>query len=251
MIGMSCTDFGARDPEEVWDEVSKEFAHWEIFSEAKHAVGGFLERFLEKKDSYDMTYSVHAPICDVNIASLNERMREAAVIDTIITIETAAVMGAETVTVHPGLYSMAVGGLNERSERLAKQSIRTISRASEEYGVAVAVENMPSLSFMLGRTPEELDALIEGTDLGICFDIGHANTAGRIDEFLERFKGRMANIHIHDNNGDRDAHLTIGEGNIDFRHAMSKLSGYNGKYIIEAKSLESAARSKAALETLL
>ncbi|MDR3282186.1 MAG: sugar phosphate isomerase/epimerase [Candidatus Methanoplasma sp.] len=251
MIGVSCTDFCSRAPEEIWEEVSKEFSHWEIFSEAKHAIGGFLERFLEKKDSYDMSYSVHAPICEVNIASLNERMREAAVIDIVVTMEVAAAMGAQTVTVHPGVYSMAVGGMKARAEDLARLSLKTVSRAAKEYGVTVAVENMPSIPVMMGRTPEELGALVEGMDLGICFDIGHANTMGNIDEFLDRFEGKIANVHIHDNNGDRDAHLTMGEGSIDFRPVVSKLSGYRGNYVIESKSLESAVKSTTALEALL
>jgi sugar phosphate isomerase/epimerase len=251
LIGVSCPGFCAADPEETWEAVSKHFGHWEIFSEARHSVDLWSERFLEARGGYDMTYSVHAPICDVNIASLSDRLREAAILEMFVAMDHAAAMGARTVTVHPGLRSFAVEGVEARSAELARLSLKTISRAAAQYGVAVAVENMPQVPVMLGRTPEELGALVDGTDVGICFDIGHANTAGCIDGFLDAFGDRIANVHIHDNDGDRDAHLAIGEGSIDFAKALSRLKGYSGDYIIESRSLESAIRSKAALEKLL
>ncbi|MDR0888049.1 MAG: sugar phosphate isomerase/epimerase [Candidatus Methanoplasma sp.] len=250
-IGVSCPDFAAKDPLVIWKEVSEHFSHWEIFAEAYHSLDGFIDRFAETQDSYNMTYSVHAPICDVNIASHNERMREAAVLDMINNLEIASYMGASTVTIHPGIYSLAVAGLKERSVELSKRSVRLIARASKEFGVKALIENMPNFPIMLGQTPEELADIVDGTDLDICFDIGHAHTAGNIDGFLEKFKGRISNVHIHDNMGDKDSHMTIGHGNIDFKHVLSGLNGYTGNYIIESKSLESAIESKAVLEKLL
>jgi sugar phosphate isomerase/epimerase len=250
-IGISCTDFAAKDPEVIWKEVSEHFDHWEIFAEAYHSLDSFIDKFAETRDSYKMSYSVHAPICDVNIASHNERMREAAVLDMINTLELASYMEASTVTIHPGIYSLAVSGLKERSIELAKRSVRTIARASKEFGVKALIENMPNFPIMLGQTPEELNNIIEGTDLNICFDIGHAHTVGNIDGFIEMFKDRISNVHIHDNMGDKDSHMTIGKGNIDFKHVLSELNGYAGNYIIESKSLESGIESKAALGKLI
>ena len=36
--------------------------------------------------------------------------------------------------------------------------------------------------------------IVDGTDLGICFDIGHANTSGQIDAMIDTFGDRIANI---------------------------------------------------------
>jgi sugar phosphate isomerase/epimerase len=117
--------------------------------------------------------------------------------------------------------------------------------------VTAAIENMPSFFIMMGQTPEELLALLDGTDLSICFDIGHANTVGKIDECIELFGDRIANVHIHDNLGKNDDHLTIGDGTIDFISVLSKLNRYKGNYIIESKSLESAIKSKERLERIM
>ncbi|MDR2698811.1 MAG: sugar phosphate isomerase/epimerase [Candidatus Methanoplasma sp.] len=248
---MSCTEFGVLDPERVMDMVSKDFGLWEIFSEAENSVIKFSSRFNEIKGSYGMTCSVHAPICDVNIASINERIREASVEETIRTMEHANRMGIALVTIHPGIYSMVLHSAKDRSIRYAKDSLKKIEKGAEEYGVTAAVENMPSFVIMMGQTPGELLELMDGTDLSICFDIGHANTMGLIDECIDAFEGRIANIHIHDNMGKNDDHMTIGDGKIDFVRVLSRLRGYKGNYIIESRNMESAIVSKERLEDIM
>jgi len=251
MIGMSCTQFGIIDPETIMEMVSKDFELWEIFSEAENAVTKFSSRFNEIKGSYNMRYSIHAPICDINIASVNEKMREAAIEEMLRTMEHANRMEIEMITIHPGLYSMVLYDVKERSVELSKRSLKMIEKGSKEYGVTIAVENMPSFGIMMGQTPEGLLNLIDGTDLMICFDIGHANTMGLIHECIGAFRERMVNIHIHDNVGKNDDHMTIGDGNIDFNKVLSELKWYKGNYVIESRSMESAVTSKKRLEKIM
>ena len=60
----------------------------------------------------------------------------------------------------------------------------------------------------------------------------------------------MHNIHIHDNNGKMDEHLTIGDGSIDFSDVLSKLDFYDRNFVIESKTYESAVESQSRLESL-
>ena len=83
------------------------------------------------------------------------------------------------------------------------------------------------------------------------FDIGHANTAGQVESMVETFGDRIANIHIHDNHGQKDEHLTIGDGDIDFRRVVGMLPNYDGRFIIESKTLESALESQRRLRKIL
>lgn len=251
MIGISCTEFSAYDFTEVIFEVAKQFKHWEIFAEADHRLMDVEGIFSSMRDNYDLTYSVHAPITDINIASLNERIREDSILEILSTIESCVNLDIGLITIHPGTTSMSVPYMEEKSIEKAKKSLRSIDRISKEYGVTVAVENMPAFPFMLGRTYEELNELVDGTELKICFDIGHANTTGEIDNLINGFKDRFANIHIHDNNGDMDSHKVIGEGSIDFPDVISKLRGYKGRFIIESKSFADGVESQERLRTLL
>lgn len=251
MIGVSSTVFSTMDFGKVFEMVGREFNHWEIISEGEHCLMDVSERFFELAPSYDMSYSVHAPMSDINLASLNERMREGSIFETINTIDTAMEMNAKTITFHPGLLPMSMPQMKDKSIEACKRSLRSLDRIAAEYSAPLALENMPSFPFMLGRTTDEFKELIEGTNLQMCFDFGHANTNSQIDDFIKGFKDRIVNIHIHDNNGEKDEHLTCGKGNIDFGKHLKKLDSYSGTYIIEAKSYDSAVESKKYLEKLL
>ena len=251
MIGVSSPTFSSRSLEDVFSDIADNFGHWEIVSEAEHHIPLIASRLSVLRGCYDISFSVHAPFCDNNIASLNERMRGVSVVSITEMAEYAADLGLSTITFHPGLYSMAVPDMRERSIAYAKESIRVLERVAEEYGVVMAVENMPSLPFMLGHTAQEMAELVEGTDMPICFDIGHANTVGDIDGIIELLGDRIANVHIHDNDGTADQHRTIGDGNVDFDTVLRGLRRYTGNFIIESRSFESAVESQVRLRSLL
>ena len=247
MIGVSCTSFSA-DPPKVWlDRIVGNFDLWEIFSEAEHSIVYNYKEFKDLLPSYDLHYSVHAPICDINIASISDPVRKASMKDTLETIKCANKLGIDRATIHPGLSSMSVHGIEYKYLAHAKESMKELEKAQAEYGVSLAIENMPSMYFFLGRTASELNEIVDGTDLGICFDIGHANTTNQITAMIDTFGDRITNIHIHDNNGEKDEHLTLGEGSIDFSKIMPKLKFYSRNYVIESKNYESAEESQSIL----
>lgn len=231
--------------------MSEHFGLWEIFSEADHSVYRDPKGIADVISSHGLEFQVHAPICDWNIGAMSDRLREASLKETIATIDAASEMGARMVTVHPGLSSMSVPGLEGRAAARARESVGVIDRIVRDYDLTVAIENMPAFPFFLGRTAEQLADIVDGTDLGVCFDIGHANTTDQIDAMIDTFGDRIANIHIHDNHGRNDEHLTIGDGEIDFAHVIHRMSGYRGNWIIESKSLESAVQSLPRLQKML
>ena len=124
-------------------------------------------------------------------------------------------MNIDLCTIHPGFFG-PMGMLDKPAVgRRTRESLAVIEEVAQDSGVRVALENMPNMGMMMmGRSPSELLPLLEGLDIGICLDIGHAHTAGMIDDFL-RYKDRVINVHIHDNLGDHDSHgssavLTVG-----------------------------------------
>jgi sugar phosphate isomerase/epimerase len=251
LIGISCTEFCSKDFLGTWKEISNNFSHWEIFSDGTHAVQKICGEFMANVNEFEMSYSLHSSIADTNVAAINERMREATFMELYSEIENCQIMGIDLITIHPGLCNLTCRSLRERSIECARLTMKSLDRISMEYGVKIAIENMSNFSFMLGQTATDLFHIVEGTELGICFDIGHANTMGQIQEMVEVFDRRIINVHIHDNMGDKDSHLTIGDGNIDFQNVVHLLRNYTGNYIIEAKSIDSAVRSKKVLEGFL
>ncbi|MEM3050417.1 MAG: TIM barrel protein, partial [Thermoplasmata archaeon] len=97
----------------------------------------------------------------------------------------------------------------------------------------------------------ELLELVEFAGLRICFDMGHANTAGEVDEFL-RLVDRFGNVHVHNNEGQWDQHNRVDVGSADLEKVISVLRrSYRGNLIIESTDLESGVESRKIIEHLL
>ena len=96
------------------------------------------------------------------------------------------------------------------------------------------------MSFYAG-TPGNLWAWLRG----LTFDIGHANTVGKVQEFLKNV-AHANHLHVHDNHGESDEHLALGDGTINWRVAGKAItSRYNGVVVIEGRSIPEAKKSLA------
>jgi sugar phosphate isomerase/epimerase len=81
--------------------------------------------------------------------------------------------------------------------------------------------------------------------------MGHANTAGQLDQFLLHVD-EFGNVHLHNNTGSFDEHNRIDDGTADLRKVVLSLrKAYRGNIVIEATDLESGIESKKILEGLL
>jgi sugar phosphate isomerase/epimerase len=77
------------------------------------------------------------------------------------------------------------------------------------------------------------------------FDFGHANTIGKVNDFLP-YVNRANHIHIHDNHGMSDEHLALGEGTINWDNVGKTIAAnYSGIVVIEGRSAEEAKTSLA------
>ncbi|MBI2681880.1 MAG: sugar phosphate isomerase/epimerase [Acidobacteriales bacterium] len=113
-------------------------------------------------------------------------------------------------------------GHDERKFDATLSAVEHLRAFAKPLGVMVLVENIPNeLS-----TAERLMALLRAghfTDVGVCFDLGHAHmTEGLAGEFAI-LKDHIRSTHVHDNKADRDAHLWPGEGTMDWAAAMRLL----------------------------
>lgn len=248
MIGIASPAFCQTPFRAMLEQVSEHFKLWELLSEGEDRLDLVREEVAYARTSLGMDFQVHAPLSDVNIGSVHEPMRLAAIDEIKQTISLSSDLDIRMVTIHPGF----VNGIAflDRSSSVAsmKRSLKEISSFVGETGVTVALENLPAnINGLCTHASELVEALV-GTDLGICFDMGHANTAGQLDEFLA-FVDRFVNVHLHNNEGQWDQHNAIDDGTARLDDVMAALRGrYHGNHIIEATDLESGVRSKAVLE---
>lgn len=236
--------------ERMLKAIAPHFDSWEIIAEGLHAMPNIEDDIRKAQDSYNIRFTVHAPFSDLNIASLNPKIRESSVAQILEAIRICSDLGIRLVTLHPGYKSPLGAYFMDKVKEMHKKSMIEIDKANEEYGVVLALENLPKMWISLCSNAQEMKELIEGTNIKICFDVGHAHIAGEINDLLG-LKKDFVNLHLHDNNGEKDKHLVIGEGNIDLKHILEELEGYEGIFVIESTNLEEGIKSKAILTEML
>lgn len=72
---------------------------------------------------------------------------------------------------------------------------------------------------------EEIFSRLDSPFFGFCLDVGHQHAFSQtsLKEWLEALSGRLMEVHLHDNDGTRDAHLPVGIGTINFAYLFETL----------------------------
>lgn len=172
---------------------------------------------------------VHAPYI-INLASYKKNTFQLAVDFLQDEIKRTAFIGVDNIVLHPGSYTDKDPeyGINRIAEGLNEV-------LSEDHHVNIALETMAGKGSEIGRTFEELAAIIDKVTnnerLTVCFDTCHTHDAGYdiisdFDGVMEQFDriiglDRLAVFHINDSKnfrGDRkDRHAPVGSGLIGFK----------------------------------
>ena len=197
----------------------------------------------ELLESYNLKYSIHAPFMDINIASLQEKSRINSVEQVKSSFDLANKIDAEAVVVHPGLITFLGRNFEDTVYEIADNSIKEIGDYAKDLGVLATFENMPAFESMIYQNMEKLNSLLVENELYMTLDIGHAHHVGYSPD--EMIFDCIKHVHAHDNLGDDDSHLSLGEGNIDLKRIISSLEAknYDGIYIIEVNDKDSIKKS--------
>ena len=183
---------------------------------------------------------MHAATVDINIASINKGIRAESVKQMIHCGQYAEEIGANTITVHPGII-----GRNEPHLRkwALEMSIESIGEIIDNTNVEISVENMPVRGKFLGNTVEEIEMIQEATGCSLTIDTCHGNTCGNVAEMLEL--KNISYCHLNDNDGVKDQHITLGEGTLDL-NLLKKID----TAIIELNNFDNILKSKEVIDNL-
>ncbi len=203
---------------------------------------------LELKESYGVDVLLHAPATSTNFISVSETMRRASYEELGRVLQYAEKCDASVVTFHIGWnpgFITAKGFVFPR-ELYSEHNYRVLTTEMAEFlrrvdSDLLALENTISLDESLKRA---LEFLLEVSDLRLTFDVGHYNCRDGHDVFLRHFD-RVVNVHLHDNNGDVDEHLALGEGNVDLSIIPKRYEGY---LTLEVRDEEAILKSKEYME---
>ena len=189
----------------------------------------------------DLEICIHAPTVDLNIASLNTGIRKESIKQMKDALNYGSKINATALTLHPG----QIGRNEERIRKYALElPIESIGELVDYSDIIVSVENMPERFSFLGNKVEELERIQNETGCGLTVDVGHGNTCGNCEDFLDL--KNISYCHLNDNNGIKDQHITLGEGTLDL-NLLKKVD----KGIIELNNFDNVLKSKEVIKNLL
>jgi len=199
-----------------------------------------------------LSCTVHGPYMELSPGGTDPEITSVTRRRILKAVDVASFLKARTMVVHAAFDRFKYGEMFDAWLENSTRFWADVGREAHQKDVALALENT------LEDSPEPLCRLVENLEpklFGHCFDIGHFNVFGRCDllEWLESVKGRLLELHLHDNDGKCDQHLAIGDGTADFKALFDYLSNLGEKLVltIESHQESSARRSMAELEKLL
>jgi sugar phosphate isomerase/epimerase len=148
-------------------------------------------------------------------------------------------LDAELWVLHPGLVTGITPFYPGSEWTQNAKSIQLLHESAKELGLRMAIENLPQKYGSIMKTPEDFTRLYKETnltDIGIVLDIGHANLEAQTQPFLTQFSDKIWEMHISDNAGEKDEHLGIGHGKIDWQHFAHTLkrTTFDGTVMVES-----------------
>jgi sugar phosphate isomerase/epimerase len=226
----------------------------EIFDDGTHDLTkSRITQLRETAKSYGLTYSMHGPFIDINIGSPIKPMLNASMKRLKQSLANANALDAKMWVFHPAQRT----GINQfYPEADFKQMCRSIEQLytqAEEYGINLALENLPHKYWFLMSTPAEFMRMYKETNLpiGITLDLGHAHLEGQIQPFINQLADKIVHIHASNNDGSDDQHNGVEDGTIDynwFAESLKKI-GYDKTVVVE--SMRGVPESIAKLKQLL
>lgn len=198
---------------------------WKPTVFAPEAIEGFREAMAASQIDAVLIHAVYL----LNCASEDPDIRAKTLTSLTHSLRVGQEIGATAVVLHPG--SAKTG---DPAAAVARAGETIEEALAESEGCPLHLENTAGAGGTLGRSIEELEALIEasggGERLGLCLDSCHLfasgydiRTAAGMDALCEEIDAkvgiaRVGSLHLNDSQtplgSNRDRHANVGEGEL-------------------------------------
>lgn len=190
-------------------------------------------QLLEMGRAAGVGFSVHLPFVDLNLASLIPEMGKLSLERVQRSLEFAHTLEAFCGVLHTGKVAVR----QPLALEVARRRLDAALQALTPLPIPVALENLALSPSDLLQGPDELADVLEAhPEYGFCLDVGHAlveGKEGQAEAYHRRFNGRLIHWHLHDNLGDRDSHLPVGRGRVNWGWVKEKLRDFEGTIALE------------------
>jgi sugar phosphate isomerase/epimerase len=183
--------------------------------ELDHATRSECRAVAEKLRRHGCRLTLHGPFWDLCTGSVDPLIRQVARFRLQQFFDLMSILNPVQVVCHTG-YDFRHHGFDRKGWLERSLSIwEPLVEQAERMQIPLLIENVwedgPELHL-------ELLKRASSPYFGFCLDVGHQHSFSRtpLSVWLESLVDFLGEIHLHDNDGRRDAHLPVGKGNIDF-----------------------------------
>ena len=154
---------------------------------------------------------LHAPFAELSPCAIDPRVREVVMLRFRQTVQAALALGIRRIVVHSGYIPLVYfpEWFTARSVEFWREFLQ-----DAPDGLCLALENVmePGPEMLV-----EIVRQVEDPRLGLCLDVGHANS--RVSEtppldWISPMAPYLRHVHLHNNDGDMDLHQSLGEGSV-------------------------------------
>ncbi|MFP3979838.1 MAG: sugar phosphate isomerase/epimerase family protein [Desulfobacterales bacterium] len=161
------------------------------------------------------TVTIHGPFLDLSPGSPDTEIRAITRHRLSQMIKAADVFCPQTIVCHAGYDETRYGFVRQAWYERAAEVWKWAGSVLAEKGIRLMLENVYETD------PEEIGRVLEQVadeNTGCCLDVGHLYVFSRmpLSAWLEKLSPYIGQIHLHDNQGQKDDHMGMGEGKIDF-----------------------------------
>ncbi len=156
--------------------------------------------------------TLHGPFIDLSPGSPDAAILAATRARLQQLVDVIEIFKPRSVVCHAGYEKMRYGWVYEQWLEKATETWSWMNAAVADAGSRLVLENTYE------HGPEELVELFEAVpDVGFCLDVGHTAAFGKapLQRWIDVLGGRIAHLHLHDNHGQADDHLALGQGSLE------------------------------------
>ena len=178
-----------------------------------------VEAAREKTMGFD-TLLLHGPFAELCPCAVDPRVRQVSMDRVLQAAELAESLGVSRVLFHGGFIPLVYF-----PEWYVEQSVLFWKEALDRIppDVTLLVENV------MEPGPETLVRIARGVNdprLGLCLDVGHANTIVSKAPplgWIPPMAPYLRHVHLHNNEGSMDTHSPLGQGRIPMEEVLEKI----------------------------
>jgi sugar phosphate isomerase/epimerase len=176
-----------------------------------------IERYQGLLESHRGLLSMHGPIFDMNVVSLDPKIRDASRLRYKQAIDIAKQLNVRYLIFHSQwspLYASLENGSNQWTDALVTYWQEVIEEELQDGNLTILIENF------LDPTPDSMLRLLQRVSsphLRACLDTGHVNIFSELSpiDWVRELNRYIVYIHAHNNDGRIDSHEAFDNGILD------------------------------------